>query len=326
MKVLILAPFFAGQLERLRKLGVEVVYENWLETNMLWDPGELGKRLAGEGFEALIVEADFVFAEVFEAAPGLQFVGICRNALNHVDLEAATTRGIAVSHARGRNTNAVAEMTIGLVLSLFRRIIPAHGLVSGGGWRDPVAGVRRFRGREIAGAAIGVAGFGQIGRAVTEKLGALGAKVTVYDPYVPARQVTAMGAKAVPNLSQLAKACELVTVHAAENRGTKKMIDAAFFSKMRARSYFISTSAGSIVDQEAVAAALESGQLAGAALDVFDGHPLPASSALMTAPNLILTPHIGGATEETVERHSRMMVGEVERLLAGKALRFRVNE
>lgn len=210
------------------------------------------------------------------------------------------------------------------MLSLLRRIIPAHGLVSGGGWRDPVAGVRLFRGREIAGAAVGVVGFGQIGRAVTEKLVALGAKVTVFDPYVPARQVTAMGAKAVPNLSQLAKGAEIVTVHAAENRGTKKMIDAAFFSKMRPGSYFISTSAGSVVDAEAVTAALESGQLAGAALDVFDGHPLPASSALMTAPNLILTPHIGGATEETVERHSRMMAGEIERLLAGKALRLQV--
>lgn len=324
MKVLILAPFSDAQLDRLRKLGVEVVYENWLETSRLWDPEVLGGRLRDEGFEGLIVEADFVFAEVFEAAPGLRFVGICRNALNHVDLEAAAGHGVAVSHARGRNTNAVAEFTIGLMLSLLRGIVPAHLLVSGGGWRDPVAGVRLFQGREIAGSAVGVVGFGQIGRSVTEKLVGLGAKVTVYDPYVPAKHVTATGAKAVPNIAQLAKAVEIVTVHAAENRGTKKMIDAAFLSKLHAGSYLISTSAGSVVDAEAVVAALESGRLAGAALDVFDGHPLPASSPLLSARNLLLTPHIGGATEETVERHSRMMVGEIERLLAGKPLRLQV--
>lgn len=325
MKVLILAPFASSQLERLRKLGVEVVYENWLESGRLQDPEALGARLRDEGFEALIVEGDFVFAETMEVAPGLRFVGICRNALNHVDLEAAATHGVAVSHARGRNTNAVAELTIGLMVSLLRGIVPAHGLVSGGGWRDPVAGVRLFRGKEIAGSAVGVVGCGQIGRAVTEKLVGLGAKVTVYDPYVPAKHVVAMGAKAVPNIAQLAKASEIVTVHAAENRGTVKMINAAFLSKLHAGAYLISTSAGSVVDAEAVVAALESGRLAGAALDVFDGHPLPASSPLLSAPNLLLTPHIGGATEETVERHSRMMVGEIERLLGGRPLRLQVN-
>ena len=139
------------------------MYESWLDTRRLQDPDELGLRLHTDAFDVLVVEADFVFPEVFEAAPNLRLVGVCRNALNQVDVEAATRHGVAVSHARGRNTNAVAEMTIGLMISLARRIPQAHYLVSGGGWRDPALGYRELRGREIAGATVGIIGFGQIG-------------------------------------------------------------------------------------------------------------------------------------------------------------------
>ena len=300
------------------------MYESWLDTNALQDPDQLGSRLAHDGFEVLVVEADFVFAEVFEAASGLRFLGVCRNALNQVDLEAATAHGVAVSHARGRNTNAVAEMTLGLMLSLARRIPHAHALVAGAGWRDPALGYRKLRGREVAGSTVGVVGFGQIGREVASKCIALGAKVLVYDPYVPERHITTLGARRA-TLPVLEKSSDFVTVHAAENRGTRRMVDAAFFARMREGAFFVNTSAGSIVDHEALVAALESGRLAGAALDVFDGHPLPPSSPLMSAPNLLLTPHIGGATAETIERHSRIMVAEVERLLDGKPLKYCVN-
>ena len=301
-----------------------MAYESWLDTNSLQDPDLLGARLAREGFEALVVEADFVFAEVFDAAPGLQFVGVCRNALHQVDLDAASTHGVAVSHARGRNTNAVAEMTVGLMFSLARGIPRAHVLVSGGGWRDPALGYRTLRGREVAGSTVGVVGCGQIGREVARKCVALGAKVVVYDPYVPERHVTACGARRV-TLPALAKGSDFVTVHAAENRGTRHMIDTAFFERMKPGSFFINTSAGSIIDHDALVAALETGHLGGAALDVFDGHPLPSSSPLMSAPNLLLTSHIGGATAETIERHSRIMVSEIERLIDGKPLRWCVN-
>ncbi len=301
-----------------------MVCESWLDTNALQDPDVLGPRLARENFDALVVEADFVFAEVFDAAPELRFVGVCRNALNQVDVAAATAHGVAVSHARGRNTNAVAEMTLGLMLSLARRIPQAHILVSGAGWRDPALGYKQLRGREIAGSTVGVIGFGQIGREVTAKCVALGAKVVVYDPYVPERHITALGATR-KTLPLVAKVSDFVTVHALENRGTHHMVDAAFFGRMQPGAYFINTSAGSVVDHGALVEALESGRLAGAALDVFDGHLLPHSSPLMSASNLLLTPHIGGATAETIERHSRMMASEIERLLDGKALRLCVN-
>jgi len=324
LRALILAPFADRWIERLRSLQVDVTYESWLDTRALQDPEELGARLGREGIEALVVEADFVFAETLVPATTLRFVGVCRNALNQVDVEAATQRGIAVSHARGRNTNAVAEMTIGLMLSLARRITPAHNLVSGAGWRDPALGYRSLRGREIAGSTTGVIGFGQIGREVAARLVALGAKVLVYDPFVPERHITALGGRRAP-LPQLARTADFVTVHAAEHRGTRHLVNAAFLARMKPGSYLVNTSAGSIVDHEALVAALESGHLAGAALDVFDGHPLPLTSPLMSAPNLLLTPHIGGATAETIDRHSRMIAGEIQRLLEGRPLRLCVN-
>lgn len=323
MRALILAPFAEPELARLRA-AIEVTYESWLDSNRLQDPEQLGARLAAEDINILIVEADFVFEEVFDAAPGLRLVGICRNALNQVDIDAATERGIAVVHAPGRNTNAVAEMTLGFMLSLLRRIPQANAMVSGGGWRDPALGYRFFRGREIAASTIGVVGFGQIGREVARKCIALGATVLAYDPLVEPAAVTAIGA-ANASLDEIAERSDIITLHVPNADTTQRVIDAAFFARMQPHAYLINTSAGGVIDTAALIDALEAGRIAGAALDVFEGQPLPASSPLMSAPNVLLTPHIGGATAETVERHSRMMADEIERMISGEPLQHCVN-
>lgn len=323
MRVLILAPFSERQLERLRKRA-EVTYESWIDTNRLQDPDELGARLAREAIDALIVEADFVFEEVFEAAPGLRLVGVCRNALNQVDVDCATEHGVAVTHAPGRNTDAVAEMTIGLMLSLARRIPQAHGMIAGAGWRDPSLGYRRFRGREIGGSRVGIVGFGQIARAVARRCIALGAEVAAYDPFVPEEQMRALGVSAA-SLADVASTSDFVTLHVADTPETQGMVDAAFLAGMQPDAFLVNTSSGSAVDVPALVAALESGALAGAALDVFQGHPLPVTSPLMTAPNLLMTPHIGGATAETIDRHSKMLTDEIVRMIDGKPLRYIVN-
>lgn len=323
MRALILAPFSERWLVRLRR-RVDVVYESWLDTNRLQDPEELGARIAAEEFNALVVEADFVFEEVFDAAPGLRLVGICRNALNQVDVDSATAHGVAVTHAPGRNTNAVAEMTLGLMLALARRIPQAHTLVSGAGWRDPAVGYRRLRGREISGSTVGIVGYGQIGRALAEKCMNLGARVVVSDPFVPDRVLER--AHVTPSsLAKLASVSDFVSLHAPENEATARMVDAAFLARMKPDAYLVNTSGGSVVDPAALVDALEHARIAGAALDVFEGQPLPATSPLMSCPNLILTPHIGGATTETIDRHSKIMTSEIERMLDGKPLRFVVN-
>lgn len=323
MRALILAPFAEPWLRRLRE-RMDVTYENWLDTHTLHDPDELGVRLAREGVAVLVVEADFVFEEVFEAAPGLRVVGMCRNALNHVDVQAATEHGVAVLHTPGRNTNAVAEMTLGLMLALARKVVPAHAMVSGGGWRDPAAGYRSLRGREIAGSTIGVVGYGQIGRAVAVKCVALGARVVAHDPVVPVEAMRSDGVRAV-SLDELARTSDFVSLHVPEIESTRRLVGQGFLEAMMPTAYLVNTGAGSVVDTHALVRSLESGRIAGAALDVFEGQPLPQTSELLSAPNLLLTPHIGGATDETVERHSRMMVEDMERFLAGDPMRYVVN-
>ena len=323
MRALILAPFSDRYLARLRS-RFDVAYESWLETNRIQDPDELGARLAKEDIAALVVEADFVFEEVFEAAPCLRLVGVCRNALNQIDIESATAHGVAVTHAPGRNTTAVAEMTLGLMLALARRIPQAHTLVSGAGWRDPALGYRAMRGREIAGSCVGVVGFGQIGREVARICVALGANVLVHDPYVAEADVRTIGASP-SSLDELAATADFVTLHVPGNEATVQLVDADFLETMQRGAYLVNTSGGSVVDPEALVAALETGSIAGAALDVFEGQPLPLASPLLSTRNLILTPHIAGATAETIERHSRMMTEEIERLAAGKPLRHVVN-
>ena len=323
MRALILAPFAEPWLRRLRE-RMDVTYESWLDTNRLHDPEELGARLAREGVSILVVEADFVFSEVFEAAPGLRVVGVCRNALNHVDIGAATEHGVAVLHAPGRNTNAVAEMTIGLMLALGRMIVPAHALVSGGGWRDPATGYRSLRGREIAGSTVGVIGFGRIGREVSRKCLALGARVVAHDPIVPDDALRDDGAEP-RGLNELAREADFVTIHVPEHGSTRGLIGERFLGAMRRTAFLVNTSAGSVIDTGALVRALEAGQIAGAALDVFEGQPLPQTSELLSAPNVLLTPHIAGATDETVERHSRMMVEDIERYLAGQPMRHVIN-
>jgi phosphoglycerate dehydrogenase-like enzyme len=323
MRALILAPFSQTCIERLRA-RIDVVHESWLETQKLWDPAELGARVTTERFDVLVIEADFAFEELFEAARGLRLLGVCRNALNQVDVAAATARGVAITHTAGRNTRAVVELTLGLMLSLARRIPAAHTFVSGGGWREPAGGYRRFRGREVAGSTVGVIGFGQIGREVARACTGMGARVVAHDPAISPEQMREHAVQSV-SLDQLVAESDFTSLHVPELPATRRLVNTRFLGATKPGALLINTSGGSVVDTDALVAALESGRLAGAALDVFDGHPLPQSSALMAAPNLILTPHIGGATRETIERQSSMMSAEIERLLDGKPLQHVVN-
>jgi D-3-phosphoglycerate dehydrogenase len=310
LRALILAPFSERALRRLRRT-IEVTYESWLDTGRLWDPEELGQRLFREGFDALVVEADFVFEETFAAAPNLRFVGVCRNALNQVDLDAATRRGVLVVHAPSRNAVAVAELTLGLMFALLRSIPAAHAFVSSGRWRDPAEAYRRWRGRELASSVVGVVGLGRIGSEVSRRCAALGARVIASDPYVAPAQAQAAGARLVPLLTLLRRA-DIVTLHTSPTEAP--IVDAQALACMKPEALLVNTGAAGAVDYRALADALASGRIAGAALDVFEGHPLPPSSPLLTLPNVVLTPHIGGATRETVERHSAMIAADLERV------------
>ena len=208
-RALILAPFGEAQLARLLR-RVDVNYESWMETRALWDPEELGLRLREDGCDILVVEVDFVFEEVFEAAPGLGLVGVCRAATNHVDVEAATRHGVLVVNTPGRNAQAVAEHTLGLMFSLARRIPEGHGYVTNGHWRNPLEPYMSLRGIELSGRTLGVVGLGAVGRRLASIANGIGMSCIAHDPYL---SPPVEGVRLV-ELDDLLAEADFVSIHA----------------------------------------------------------------------------------------------------------------
>ncbi|MCY4625110.1 MAG: 3-phosphoglycerate dehydrogenase [Chloroflexi bacterium] len=299
MKALILAPFAPIALERLRR-RMTVIYEPWTETRSLRDPAELAVRLAEEGIEVVVAEVDFFFDEVFEDPSPLSFIGLCRQATNQIDMEAAAKRGVAVVNTPGRNANAVAELVIGLALSLMRRIPAANAYVHSGSWDHPMAAYTDMRGAELAGRTMGIVGMGAIGRRVARLARGLGMHVLGHDPYA-----SGLGYVTMTTLEGLLAGSHVVTLHVPETPETIGMLGPDRLALMPPGSCFINTASAALVDEAALVEALRSGRLAGAGLDVFETHPIIPNSPLLKLDNVLLTPHVGGATAETVERYSR---------------------
>ena len=319
---LILAPFDGDCLARLRQ-SLRVTYESWLDTGALHDPGVLARRLRDEQISYLVVEADFVFEDVMEEAPLLEMIGVCRNALNHIDLDAATQRGILVVNAPGRNALAVAELAIALMLGLARPIGAAHRHIAERQWQDPVAGYTQFRGVEIAGKTAGIIGLGAIGRLVAQRLRAFDMRVIAHDPFASAPRAAELGAM-LTDLDSLLATSDYVLIHAAATEATMGLIGATQLARMKPTARLINTSAAGVVDEQALIVALSAHRIAGAALDVFEGQPLPESSPLLALDNVLLTPHMGGATAETVQRQSAMISEDILLALDGKQPRHLV--
>ncbi len=320
MKALVLAPFSSDDLQQLSRVTT-LSYESWTETRKLYDPEELASRVNREDIGILVVEADFLFSEVFEKARPLKLVGVCRNALNHIDVESATEQGVLVVNTPSRNAQAVAEHALGLMFSLSRRIPQAHGYVATGLWQDPVEPYISMRGVELSGKTLGIVGLGAIGRRLARMARALGMRVVGYDPYV----VKPPGRVAMVGLESLLRESDFVSIHAPLTPGTEGLIDAQKLSLMKPTAYLVNTSEAAIVDQEALVSALETERIGGAAMDVFETHPVSSESPLLKLSNVVLTPHLGGATDGTVARQSRMMLTDILRFLEGKRPRNLVN-
>ena len=319
---LILAPFAAVEAARLSAV-MQVTVESWLQTSRLYDPDELAERIQRDSITHLVIEADFLFTETMERTPTLRLVGICRNAFNQVDVDAAGQLGILVVNTPGRNALAVAELTIGMLLSLARRIPSAHRYVQGGQWQDPTGAYESFRGTELAGKTAGIVGFGAIGRLVASRLIALDMRILAFDPYAEAA-VAAAHFTPVP-LERLLDQSDYVLIHAPSLPSTMGMIGREQLARMKPSAYLVNTSAPGVCDEAALIDALSARRIAGAALDVFDGQPLPQSSKLLSLDNVLLTPHVGGATVETIERYSQMIVDDIICAEAGATPRHLVD-
>ena len=320
---LVLAPFCQDAIEALGKT-LPVTYESWTDTRRLYSPEELYQRINSENIGILVVEADFVFDDVFQESGPLRFLGVCRNTLDHIDVQAATAHGVAVVNTPGRNAQAVAELTIGLMICLARRISHLNGYLKNGGWDSPVEPYISMRGVELRGKTLGIIGLGAVGRIVARLGRAFGMHVLAYDPYVGALGRKKAGAL-LETLDRVLGLSDFLSIHTPSTPDTEGLLDDRRLSLMKPGAYMVNTASYSVVEEVALVEHLKSGHIAGAALDVHRTHPIPPSSPLLKLENVILTPHVGGASDGTIERQSWAMVEEIRRFLEGRRPRHLVN-
>lgn len=264
--------------------------------------------------DALIVRnRTRVDAELIGHAPRLRVVGRLGVGLDNIDLAACAARAIEVIPATGANALAVAEYVVCTVMLLLRGAYRASADVAAGKWPRTALG----EGRETAGKTLGVVGFGGIGRLVAKLAQGLGMTVIASDPAIAAgERIWRESGVAYRGLDDLLAEADAVTLHVPLAPETRHLITGGRLARMKRGAVLINTARGGIVDEAALAEALASGQLGGAALDVFETEPLPAGSPLARAPNLVLTPHVAGVTRESNVRVSSLIAERVAQALA----------
>ncbi len=307
---LVTATFRGPGLERLQQVA-DVVLDPWIGHVPLriWDGAKLAERVAETGATILIVESDFVMGdEIMDA--GLIAIGSCRGDPNNVDVAAATARGIPVLHAPGRNADGVAELAVALALAASRHVLPADAdLRAGQVFKGDTIPYQRYRAWQLAGRTIGIVGLGAVGRAAAWRFAGLGMEVISYDPFNPEATHS--------ELHALLSESDVVSMHAPPLPETIGMIGPDEFAAMRDGAVFLNTARAALHDLDALVAALESGKLSAAGLDHFEGEQLPAGHPLLGMANVVLTPHIGGATYDTEVNHSAMLADDITSLLTG---------
>ena len=307
-KALVTAPFRGEGLDKLEHLA-DVVYDPWIEQQPLriYNSAQLAERIEGEGANVVVVESDSVKGPVLDLP--LVAVGSCRGDPNNVDVAAATARGIPVLRAPGRNADAVAELTVALLFAVNRGVVRADLDVREGEiYRDGTIPYQRFRAWQLAGRTAGLVGLGAVGRATRWRLEGLGMRVIAHDPYAD---------DAKHSLDDLLAEADVVSMHAMVTPETQGMIGAAQFARMKDDAIYVNTARAMLHDTDALVRALESGTLGGAGLDHFEGEHLPADHPLQSMANVVLTPHIGGATYDTEANHSKLIADGLEQLLGG---------
>jgi D-3-phosphoglycerate dehydrogenase / 2-oxoglutarate reductase len=301
-EIVIADPIDAAAIDRLRAGPCRVVDASGA-------PATLPEALA-RAWGLVVRSRTKVTADLLGHAPKLSIVARAGVGVDNVDLAAATARGIRVVNAPAAATTSVAELTIALYLLLVRGLVPAIVATKGGRWE------RGAHGRELAGKTVGFVGYGRIAREVARRLETFGASAIAFDPYVP-RPVDRT--EIVPLDALLARA-DIVSLHAALTAENRHLLDAAALARMKPGAYLVNVARGPLVDTAALAAALASGRLAGAALDVFEEEP-PTDRALLALPNVVPTPHIGAMTAEGQARAGSEVVDDLLRALQGEPLK-----
>ncbi|MFB6267718.1 MAG: phosphoglycerate dehydrogenase [Halodesulfurarchaeum sp.] len=308
MKVLVTDPIAEAGLDRLREAGHEV---------------ETGYDLTGEQLldavadaHGLIVRSGTDVTErVFEAAENLQIVGRAGIGVDNIDLDAATEHGVIVANAPEGNVRAAAEHTVALAFATARSIPQAHGRLRDGEWAKG-----DFLGTELSGKTLGVVGLGRVGQEVARRMGSLGMDLVAYDPYIGEERADQLGAELV-DLETCLDRADFLTIHVPLTDETAGLVGEAELAQLDG-GYLINASRGGVVDEEALAEAVEEGVLAGAALDVFSSEPPEPDNPVFEVDDIVVTPHLGASTRAAQEN---VAVSTAEQVLAAFADRPVVN-
>ena len=321
MKAFITAEFSLEALEELKLvLNDEIIYESWRDTkNLYFKDEDLIKRIKELGAEIFICEGDNVKKTVIEQV-NLKIIGSTRGDPNNIDIETATKKGIPVLYAPDRNTVAVAELTVSLILALARKLHSIERTLHSekefevNEFGDYLKYYNMFKGFELQGKTVGIVGLGRIGFSVAKLLLPFQVKFLVYDPYVNTDRLNAINGEIV-DLNTLMSNSDIITLHCPPTDETDDMIGEEQIKLMQENALFINTARASIIDEYALLDALKEKRIAGAALDVFSIEPVDQDNEFLELDNVIVTPHIGGDTLETNHRHSIMMVNAIEQIL-----------
>ena len=324
MRALITASFDDAAKARLAR-RMEIVHEDWkVRQSIYFDGTEFAARIKSVGADVLVVEADLVHADVLEGCP-LVMIGCCRGDPVNIDLELATRKGIPVFHTPGRNADAVADLTLAFLLMLARHLGPIQDTFRAGAKRITGAGdylemYSRFTGVELGGRTVGLVGLGAVGREVATRLLAFKARVLAYDPYVDTPPGVAMR-----GLDDLMRESDFVSLHAPVTPETQNLVSRDRLALMKPTAYFVNTARAALTDENALYEMLAAGRLAGAALDVLAEEPLQPDNRFLKLRNVLVTPHIGGATVDVTRHQSDIVVEAMERWLDGEQPRWIAN-
>jgi len=321
MNILITAPFDETYLEKMQELG-DVKYESWADSFKFWKGEEFQQRLKEEKTNILVTEVDRVTADVLEGLDELKMICVCRGTPSNVDLDAATEGGIIVTNAPGRNAVAVAELAIGLMISIARYMGAGEKAIREGKWDWGL--YFSMSGIELTGRTLGLVGLGAVAREVAKRLRGFDMRILAYDPYVTDEVAASVGAD-LTDLETVMRESDFVSIHLPVTDETKGLVSAELIDMMKSTAYFINTARAATIDEEAVLKALQEERIAGGGFDVFAKEPLPDDSPFLELDNVVMTPHLGGATVDVATNHSRMAYEDIQSYLKGETPARTVN-
>jgi D-3-phosphoglycerate dehydrogenase len=301
--------------ETIAEAGVELLRSKF-DVDVDSD-GDLAETIGG--YDAIVIRsATKLTADLIARAERLKVIGRAGVGVDNVDVAAATRRGIVVANAPESTVVSAAEHTIGLLVALARNIPQAHAALKEGRWERS-----RYGGVELAGKTLGVLGFGRIGQQVASRAVGLGMRVVAFDPFVSAERYRELGVERVETPDALYAEADWITLHLPLTDETRGSINAGAFAKMRDRVRLVNAARGELVDEPALVDAINSGKVAGAALDVFSAEPY--SGPLLELPSVVVTPHLAASTEEAQDRAGVIVAEQIVAALEGKLVQNAVN-